>query len=146
MANDGRKLIDKFQVGTGDIDNSTTLGNNSSMTTNNNTRITVENGGTLHYKDAETVKMEHEQRRADFNNFCDKTSEIGQKLHDSSFLGKFEKGVKDFEAGMDKICGCKSSNEAAQSKGVKCSSSRFDSMANAAPLSGANTPTDDFQK
>lgn len=108
MANDS-KLDGKLQIGTGDVDKSVTLGNNSSMTTNNNTQIQVENGGTLHYKDAEGIKVEHEQRREDFNNFCNKASEIGQKIHDNTFAGKVEKGFKSFENGMDKICHCKSS-------------------------------------
>lgn len=99
----------KLQVGTGDIDNSMNVGSNSTVTTNNNTRINVESGGTLHYKDAEAIKAEHEQKREDFNNFVDKAKEIKQELHERSLAGKFEKGLKDFEAGMDKICGCKSS-------------------------------------
>ena len=114
MADDKKKLnIDdvKLQVGTGEIDNSMTVGSNSTVTTNNNTRINVENGGTLHYKDAATVKAEHEQRREDFNNFVDKAKEIKQEMHDKSFAGKLEKGLKDFETGMDKICGVKKSRD-----------------------------------
>jgi len=114
MADDKKKFnVDdiKLQVGTGEIDNSMTVGSNSTVTTNNNTRINVENGGTLHYKDAAAIKAEHEQRREDFNNFVDKAKEIKQELHERSLAGKFEKGLKDFENGMDKICGVKKSRD-----------------------------------
>lgn len=133
MSDNGKKFgIDKLQVGTGDIDNSTTLGNNSSMTTNNNTSITVENGGTLHYKDAAAIKEQHEQRRADFNNFVDKAKEVKQDMHDHSILGVAEKALNSFEAGMDKICGCKSS--------------RFDSAANMAPVSNKEASNNGYQR
>lgn len=133
MSDNGKKLgIDKLQVGTGDIDNSMTLGNNSSVTTKNSTRITVENGGTLHYKDAAAIKEQHEQRRADFNNFVDKAKEIEQTRHEHSVLGVAEKALHSFEAGMDKICGCKPS--------------RFDSAADMAPAANKETSSNDFQR
>lgn len=122
----------KLQVGTGDIDNSMNVGSNSTVTTNNNTHINVESGGTLHYKDAEAIKAEHEQRREDFNNFVDKAKEIKQEFHEKSFAGKLEKGLKDFEAGMDKICGCKPS--------------RFDSAVSMIPVAKDNTPSNDLER
>lgn len=122
----------KLQVGTGDIDNSMNVGSNSTVTTNNNTRINVESGGTLHYKDAEAIKAEHEQKREDFNNFVDKAKEIKQELHERSLAGKLEKGLKEFEAGMDKICGCKSS--------------RFDSAVNMAPVDKTKAANNNFEK
>lgn len=106
--------VEKFQIGTGDIDTSENTLRNAdikdsdvAVTTNNMTNIEVKDGGTLKYKDAAAIKAEHEERRKDLDNFFDKAATVAQTVKDNSLPGRIFNFGKNLEGNLDKLCGVK---------------------------------------